>query len=249
MSNLTNHKFYEGTIFHKRFHPKTNKFKYKFYFLDIDLDDFSNLKNSYFSQNSFNLFSFKTSDHFGVSNDFVKNSYELIEKFGLQKPQKLRFVTLPRVLNFVFNPISILLLINDGKITNILAEVHNYNGGRVIYPVKLEQIGNKYKGVVKKDMYVSPYFKALGVYEFELKYDENNLDVKIDLYEDDVYKLTALMQLQSLPFTQSNSLKIFFKYLFTNFLVVTRTYFQAIKLFIKGLKIYTPREIDKVRRY
>jgi uncharacterized protein len=37
--------------------------------------------------------------------------------------------------------------------------------------------------------------------------------------------------------------------MFSTFLVVIRTYFQAIKLFIKGLKIYSPREQDKERRY
>jgi DUF1365 family protein len=246
---MNSHKLYEGEIFHKRFHPKTNKFKYKFYFLDINVHKLSSLKNRYFSQNRFNLFSFNTKDHFGKSDDFTKNAYELIEKFGLEKPDELRFVTLPRVLNFVFNPISVLILINNYKITNILAEVHNYNGGRVIYPIKLEENNNKYKGRVKKDMYVSPYFKTEGVYEFELKYNQHNFDIKIDLYEDDIYKLTAQMRLQSMDFNQSNSLKIFFKYLPTNFLVVTRTYFQAIKLFIKGLKIYSPRDIDKVRRY
>lgn len=249
MNKEISHKFYEGMIFHKRFHPKINKFKYNFYFLDINVNKLSSLKNRYFSQNGFNLFSFKSKDHFGNSEDFSKNAYDLIEKFNLKKPEELRFVTLPRVLNFVFNPISILLLINKNKITDILAEVHNYNNGRVIYPIKLEESGDTYKGVVKKDMYVSPYFKTQGIYKFEIKYKQNNFNVKIDLYEDNIHKLTALMSLKPLEFNQSNSLKIFSKYLFSNFLVVLRTYFQAIKLFFKGLEIYKPRQIDKSKRY
>ncbi len=250
MKNLTNHKFYEGTIYHKRFHPKVHEFKYNFYLLDIDLNYFENLKNSLFSINKLNFLSFKTKDHFGKSDDFLQNVDELLEKFNIKKTKNMRFFTLPRVLNFVFNPISALVIFDDNnQATHLLAEVHNYNNGRVIYPIVLEKKGNSYTGKVKKDMYVSPFFKSDGVYEFELKYDENKLFLKIDLFEDNEYKLTAIFNSKAKDFNKKSSLNIFFKYMFSTFLVVTRTYFQAIKLFIKGLKIYSPREQDKERRY
>ena len=250
MKNLTKHKFYEGTIYHKRFHPKVHEFKYNFYLLDIDLNYFENLKNSLFSINKLNFLSFKTKDHFGKSDDFLQNVDELLEKFSIKKTKNMRFFTLPRVLNFVFNPISALVVFDDNnQATHLLAEVHNYNNGRVVYPIVLEKEGNSYTGKVKKDMYVSPFFKTDGVYEFQLKYDENKLFLKIDLFEDNEYKLTAIFNSKAKNFNKKSSLNIFFKYMFSTFLVVTRTYIQAIKLFIKGLKIYSPREQDKERRY
>ena len=250
MKNLTKHKFYEGTIYHKRFHPKVHEFKYNFYLLDIDLNYFENLKNSLFSINKLNFLSFKTKDHFGKSDDFLQNVDELLEKFSIKKTKNMRFFTLPRVLNFVFNPISALVVFDDNnQATHLLAEVHNYNNGRVIYPIILEKKGKSYTGKVTKDMYVSPFFKTDGVYEFELKYDENKLFLKIDLFEDNEYKLTAIFNSKAKDFNKKSSLNIFFKYMFSTFLVVTRTYFQAIRLFIKGLKIYTPRDQDKERRY
>ena len=253
MNDTTNHRFYEGAIYHKRVHPKTHEFKYKFYLLDIDVADsssFEKLKNSFFSINRLNFLSFKTKDHFGTSDNFLENIDGLLEKFNLEKSSKLRFITLPRVLNFVFNPISILMVFDKDDIpTHILAEVHNYNNGRVIYPVKLEKKGKSFFGIVKKDMYVSPFFQCEGVYEFELKYDQNKLFIKIDLYEDSKHKLTAVFNSKSMPYTFKNILKIFFRYMFSTFLVVSRTYFQAIRLYLKGLKIYFPRENDKIRRY
>ena len=250
MKNLTKHKFYEGTIYHKRFHPKVHEFKYNFYLLDIDLNYFENLKNSLFSINKLNFLSFKTKDHFGKSDDFLQNVDELLEKFSIKKTKNMRFFTLPRVLNFVFNPISALVVFDDNnQATHLLAEVHNYNNGRVVYPILLEKKGNSYVGKVKKDMYVSPFFKTDGVYEFQLKYDENKLFLKIDLFEDNEYKLTAIFNSKAKDFNRKSSLNIFLKYMFSTFLVVTRTYFQAIRLFIKGLKIYTPRDQDKERRY
>ena len=250
MKNLTKHKFYEGTIYHKRFHPKVHEFKYNFYLLDIDLNYFENLKNSLFSINKLNFLSFKTKDHFGKSDDFLQNVDELLEKFSIKKTKNMRFFTLPRVLNFVFNPISALVVFDDNnQATHLLAEVHNYNNGRVVYPILLEKKGNSYTGKVKKDMYVSPFFKTDGVYEFELKYDENKLFLKIDLFEDNEYKLTAIFNSKAKDFNKKSSLNIFLKYMFSTFLVVTRTYIQAIRLFIKGLKIHSPREQDKERRY
>ncbi len=250
MKNLTKHKFYEGTIYHKRFHPKVHEFKYNFYLLDIDLNYFENLKNSLFSINKLNFLSFKTKDHFGKSDDFLQNVDELLEKFSIKKTKNMRFFTLPRVLNFVFNPISALVVFDDNnQATHLLAEVHNYNNGRVVYPILLEKKGNSYTGKVKKDMYVSPFFKTDGVYEFQLKYDENKLFLKIDLFEDNEYKLTAIFNSKAKDFNKKSSLNIFLKYMFSTFLVVTRTYIQAIRLFIKGLKIHSPREQDKERRY
>lgn len=250
MKNLANHKFYEGNIYHKRFHPRVHEFKYNFYLLDIDLNYFQNLENSFFSINKLNLLSFKTKDHFGKSDNFLENVDELLEKFNIKKTNNMRFLTLPRVLNFVFNPLSALVIFNENnEATHLLAEVHNYNNGRVIYPIILEKKGKSYTGKVIKDMYVSPFFKTDGVYEFELKYDENKLFLKIDLFEDNEYKLTAIFNSKAKDFNKKSSLNIFFKYMFSTFLVVTRTYFQAIRLFIKGLKIYTPRDQDKERRY
>ena len=250
MKNLTKNKYYEGTIYHKRFHPKVHEFKYNFYLLDIDLNYFENLKNSLFSINKLNFLSFKTKDHFGKSDDFLQNVDELLEKFSIKKTKNMRFFTLPRVLNFVFNPISALVVFDDNnQATHLLAEVHNYNNGRVVYPILLEKKGNSYTGKVKKDMYVSPFFKTDGVYEFQLKYDENKLFLKIDLFEDNEYKLTAIFNSKAKDFNKKSSLNIFLKYMFSTFLVVTRTYIQAIRLFIKGLKIHSPREQDKERRY
>ena len=250
MTNISNHNIFEGTIYHKRYFPKKHDFKYNFYLLDIDVFDLKSLENKIFSINKLNFMSLQSFDHFGTSTDFFKNIEELLKKFHLKATKKIRFITLPRVLNFVFNPISVLVLFDEQNIPiHILAEVHNYNNGRVVYPVKLKKKGNSYFGVVKKDMYVSPFFECVGVYEFELKYDQNKLFIKIDLYENKQHKLTALFNSKAMPYTFKNILKIFFKYMFSTFLVVSRTYFQAIRLYLKGLKIHFPRDNDKIRRF
>jgi DUF1365 family protein len=208
------------------------------------------LKNRLFALEGFNLFSFKSKDHFGEGDDFMANVDELLKKFDLLPTKQMRFVALPRVANFVFNPISVLILFEEDKPTYMLAEVHNYNGGRVVYPVKLTSSdGKSYRGEVAKDMYVSPFLQTLGDYRFLLRHEEGSMTLKVDLYKDNKKKLTASFSGKSRPFESKTVAKLFAKHSFLTFWVVTRTLWQSLKLSAKGLKFYSPTPSDQIRRY
>lgn len=245
------HLFFEGKVYHKRYSPKVHEFTYPFYLLDIDLDNLENLKNKLFSLNGFNLFSFKSKDHFGKHKAFMHNVEDLLKEFDLAPSSKMRFITLPRVANFVFNPISLLLLFNEkNEPTDLLAEVHNYNGGRVIYPVKLENTQAKLlEGDCLKTMYVSPFLETKGAYQFVLRYEAKKLFIKIDLMDENKKKLTATFSGEAKAFNTQNTLKLFAKHSFITFWVVTRTLWQSFKLWRKGLTFYEPAANDKIRRY
>lgn len=243
------HKFFEGNIYHKRYSPKIHDFKYKFFMIDINISKLDKLENKYFSQNSFNLFSFNTKDHFGESEDFKKNIKNLLKKYDLEATEKMRFITLPRIFGYVFNPISVLILFENDKPTNMIAEVHNYNGGRVIYPVKLETKDNKhYKGESLKDMYVSPFFKRDGRYEFDLIYTSNDFSIGIKLFEDGKKMLSSTFVGKSLVFNEVNIISLLFRHTLLTVWVVTRTIWQSLKLKLKGLKYNGPEAIDQTRR-
>lgn len=247
---MINHQFLDGTIYHKRFKPKTHQFKYKFFMVDIDINSFDSLKeNSLFSYNKFNLFSFYTKDHFGESSDFLENISSVLEKFDLKPTSKMRFITLPRIAGFVFNPISVLLFLEDDKPVYMLAEVHNYNGGRVVYPVELSSFDNRiYSGKTRKDMYVSPFFKREGDYEFDIVYYDDTFQLVIKLFEDDTKVLISNLSTRSKEFSKSVSLELFFKHTFLTFWVITRTIYQSFKLKLKGLKWTNPVPQDQTKR-
>lgn len=243
------HKFFEGLIYHKRISPKKHEFKYKFFMIDINAESVERLDNTYFSQNSFNLFSFFAKDHFGKSGDFKENIKTLLKQHDIKATSKIRFITLPRILGYVFNPISVLILFEKNRPVNMIAEVHNYNGGRVIYPVKLESNDNKhYKGITTKDMYVSPFFNRDGRYEFDLTYTDNQFSIGINLFENDKKMLTSTFVGKSLVFNERTILSLFFRHTLLTFWVVTRTIWQSLKLKLKGLKWNSPIKQDQIRR-
>lgn len=244
------HSFFEGTVYHKRYTPKVHEFTYPFYLLDIDLSLLDRLKNRLFSFEGVNLFSFRSKDHFGQSEDFMENVETLLQKFGLTSSENMHFVTLPRVANFVFNPISVLILFEKNVPTHLFAEVHNYNGGRVVYPIKLTEKDNRsYQGEVMKEMYVSPFLETSGEYRFFLRYDEGKMSLKVDLYEAREKKLTASFSGTARPFNSMTVAKLFVRHSFLTFWVVTRTVWQSFRLWRKGLTWYSPTKLDQIRRY
>ena len=245
------HMFYEGEVYHKRFSPKVHEFTYPFFLLDIDVTKLEELQNRFFSISKFNIFSFSPKDHFGTSKNFYCNVVSILNEFDMQTTKKIRFLTLPKIFNYVFNPISILILFNeDESPKEMLVEVHNYNGGRVIYPVQLEATSKtRFKGSVAKDMYVSPFLKRDGVYKFTLSIEEESFSIKVILDEDDEKKLIASFKGSQKEFSAKSVMSLFCKHTFLTFWVVTRTMWQSLKLWIKGIKFMSVTAQDQIRRY
>ncbi len=244
------HKFYDGEVFHKRFKGTNHKFTYNFFMLDIDVYNLLTLKIKLFSYNSWNFFSFFAKDHFGKGDNFLQNITNLLEKFDLVATKKMRLLTLPRIANYVFNPISVLILFNDEKPSSLLVEVHNYNGGRIVYPVELNQKSKtQYMGEAIKDMHVSPFLKRTGLYKFTLEYKEEKIFFGVDCYEDNVKTMMATFRGSFKEFSTKSIISLFFKHFFLTFSVVIRTLWQSLKLYRLGLKFNQATDIDKQRRY
>lgn len=245
------HRYYDGVIHHKRFAPKVHEFSYNFFLLDFEVSEFESLTSSLFSREKFNLFSFYAKDHFGKSNDFKKNVADILEQLGIAPQVKMRFMTLPRISGFVFNPLSVLILFDtQNRPTHMIAEVHNYNGGRVLYSSELSTSDNRtYKAKSIKDMYVSPFFKRDGNYEFTLIYSDEKILLSILLFEGKEKMLSATFKADALEFSKKSVVKLFCKHTFLTLWVVTRTLYQSLKLKLKGLKFHSPTPQDQIRRY
>ena len=104
---------FEGQVIHKRYHQKKHQFLYNVFNILIDIDDLENLDKqlNIFSVNKFNIFSFYEKDH-GMKNntpikDWITN---IISKIDIDiKTDNLKIYCLcyPRILGYVFNPITI----------------------------------------------------------------------------------------------------------------------------------------------
>ncbi len=240
------HRFFQGDIFHKRFFPKIHQFTYDYFFIDIDLTDLSSLENRLFKLNRLGVMSFFAQDHFGHTDDFYTNAKELIQALGWTDYAHIRFLTLPRILNFVFNPISLILLLDEhGSPTHCIAEVHNYNDGRALYPMKLEELGGYWIGKVEKSMYVSPFMGYEGTYRFRLYYTAESFELWIELSEGSKRMLIADFKGTSLSYSTKSIRTLLCDHTLLSFFVVTRTLWQTLLLKFKGLTWHSPRPQDQ----
>ena len=108
---------YNGTVIHKRFKPKLHFFKYKVFSLLIDLSELNILDKdiSFFSYNSFNLISFFDKDHGERDGsslvEWVKKN--LNENKINHENIKIKLLCYPRILGYVFNPLSVFYIYNN----------------------------------------------------------------------------------------------------------------------------------------
>lgn len=163
---------YEGHVVHKRLVPHMNAFSYRVFALCLDVDEIDGLASRLrlFSRNRANLVSFHDRDFgSGVSVPVGDSVRRLLTEcslgpFGAQ----VRLVCYPRLMGYVFNPLSVYFCRNaDGQLGAVIYEVSNTFGERKSYVVPVAGAsGGTIAHSCAKEMYVSPFTAAIGHYGF-----------------------------------------------------------------------------------
>lgn len=232
-------KLYKAKIHHKRYLPSVNEFNYSGFYMKFSLNEMDHLKSKLFSVNKFNLFSFYESDH-GLRDG---SSLQDWARGILQKSNVLDFnghvilQTFPRVLGYVFNPVSFWYCYQDEKLLAIICEVNNTFGESHNYVLKNDP-GNSVI-TLKKYFHVSPFYNIEGKYDFDFR-SENVVKINYSFNED--LQLTTGLKGQELPFTDRNLIKLFFKHPFFTMFIVFLIHVQALKLYMKKNKFYPKPE-------
>ncbi len=234
--------------------PKIHKFKYNVFkiFFDLETIDEFTKTHIFFSLNRFNLFSFYYKDHLNKEN---KNPFYEAKKIFLKnnlydKGDKIFILCYPRILGYVFNPISIFLCISKSNknIKSILYEVNNTFGDKHYY---LGKYNPKIKDKTKKVFHVSPFFNIKGEYEFSSVINKNSIKIEINYFNNNknkkIHMLNAIFYGKQEEFTDIKLLINFFKFPFMTLKVIIAIHINALKLWFKGIKFFSrpkpPRNI------
>lgn len=112
-------------VFHKRHHPKQNSFRYRSYYVILDMLNLNQNKTIFFSINKPNLYSFYDKDH-GLrdGSSSLKWATDLLNQYKLEYDD-IKLMTMPRVLWYLFNPVSFWLCYKNNKLIAVIAEVNN----------------------------------------------------------------------------------------------------------------------------
>ena len=234
-------KLFTGIVSHSRHKPFKHSFKYKltYFWFNINNSD----KSFLFKKNRFSIFSFYDKDHGPVKTINTNLTEYFSKKISYPKKEfkKIQAFCLPRTLGYVFNPISIFLLY-DNKNTpkKVIFEVSNTFGERHAYLSEFKKTG---KYTLKKELYVSPFFKTEGKYKICFKINKNFVNLIIFYVVKNTKVFEASFTGKSKDMSNINLIKIFFKNTFQNLKVTSGIYIQALKLWFKGAKYITkPKE-------
>ena len=231
---------YNGTVIHKRFKPKVHFFKYKVFSLLIDLSELNVLekKINFFSHNSFNLISFFDKDHGERDGssliDWVKKN--LKENNILFEDIKIKLLCYPRILGYVFNPLSV-FYVYDKKddLISILYEVKNTFGEQHTYIFKVKN-DNILQHSCSKKFHVSPFIEMNCNYFFKILKPGEKISVIIDQYQSNEKLLYASQDGKRVAFTSIELIKSYLKHPLMTFKIISAIHFEAFKLWAKGIK-------------
>lgn len=236
---------YNGEVTHTRFKPVRHFLKYKTFSLLIDLDEINYLDKSIgiFSHNKFNIFSFYDKDHGdrdgGNLKDWVISN---LKKFGVKENiTNIKVLCYPRILGYVFNPLSIFYCYEKDKLVAIFYEVKNTFNEQHTYIFKIknnEEIIQK----CRKKFYVSPFMDMETFYNFKLLNPNDKLSVFIKQTDAGGTVLTATQTGDRKEFSFKQLAINFLKYPLMTIKIISSIHYEALLLWKKGA-IYRKREI------
>ncbi len=178
---------YFGEVMHKRLRPFTQRFVYRVFSLWLDLDELPRLDRRLrlFSHNRFNLFSFYDRDHGARDGSALRPWIEAQLRAAGRDigGGPVRLLCFPRVLGYVFNPLTIWFCHRpDGTLDSLLYEVRNTFGQKHGYLIPLGAApapGEAIRQACDKGFYVSPFIGMQARYRFKLREPDAALFVAI----------------------------------------------------------------------
>ncbi len=235
---------YNGEVTHTRFKPVRHFLKYKTFSLLIDLDEINFLDKSIgiFSHNKFNIFSFYDKDHGDRDGGSLKNwVISNLKKFQIKENiTNIKVLCYPRILGYVFNPLSIFYCYEEDKLVAIFYEVKNTFNEQHTYIFKIknnEQIIQK----CRKKFYVSPFMDMKTFYNFKLSNPNDKLSVFIKQTDANGTILTATQTGDKKEFSFKQLAINFLKYPLMTIKIISSIHYEALLLWKKGAK-YRPRD-------
>jgi uncharacterized protein len=237
-------KLYLGRVMHHRLRPAANRFVYPVFFLAIPLGRVETLANRWCSVNRWNLFSFRFADHGARDGSHpLEWIRALLAREGLGAADgEVWLQTFPRVLGYVFNPVSFWFCHDrGGALRAILAEVSNTFGECHSYllahadgrPIRPEETLS-----ARKRFHVSPFFPVAGDYRFRFVLREGRALVRIDYHDEAGDLLHTSVSGEAVPYSARALLGAFFSHPWMTAAVIVRIHWQAAKLWAKRVPFF-----------
>jgi DUF1365 family protein len=231
---------YIGSVAHRRLRPKSHRLRYRVFSLLLDIDELPMLARSlrFFSVGQFNLFGFRRQDHlFGKTGDLRGEVAAILRDAGMAADGgAIRLLTMPRILGYGFNPLSIFFCYRiDGALQAILYEVHNTFGQRHCYLFPVKGGRRVLAHACSKQFYVSPFLPMDMAYAFRIKPPDDAYTISISVTDQDGETLIATQHLTRHKLDDRALIRVFLTHPLLTLKVIAGIHYEALLIWLKGV--------------
>jgi DUF1365 family protein len=245
---------YECDVMHHRLEPKEHSFRYRIFMFAFDLDELDALAERlpFFSRNRRNLYEFRDADHLAFGKATVKeNLIEFLEQRGICLPaaSRITLVTLPRVLGYIFNPVSFYFC-HDAAGAPLCAVVQVGNTFREMKPYLLREPAgeNFFRLITPKHFYVSPFSALDLAFDFKLRVPDEVIDIHIDDRDGNRRILLSALTGKRAPLTTPRLFWFTLKYPLITLKVISLIHWHALLLWAKRLPFHRKAAHPELQR-
>jgi uncharacterized protein len=224
-----------GVVLHRRLRPRDNAFRYGTYFLMLPMHQLAAEGVPGLPRNRFGLLSFHDADHGDGRADAMVWLHELLATEGVHDARgEIWLQTYPRVLGYVFKPVSFWHCHrSDGSLAALVAEVNNTFGERHCYLLAGPQLAYGRELTAQKVFHVSPFCRVEGRYRFRFMRTPTRVVARVD-HDDELGALLQTSVSGALePVTPAAVKRAFWGQPLMTLSVIARIHWQALKLFAK----------------
>ena len=249
---------YECVIGHRRLRPKVYAFEHRIMMLYVDLDELAAIDGHMrlLSVNRGNLYSFRDADYFpsGVAGNLKTRVAAFLQQRGLHLPEqgRIRLLTLPRILGYIFNPILIYFCSDEADAPLCaIAEVGNTFRETKLFLLPLtadSQRGPRFQVRVPKEYYVSPFSDLDISFDFDCLLPQQTLQVHIDDWDGDGRSLESHLRGRRLPLNDSQLLRFALKFPALTLKVITLIHWHALRLALKRVAWHRKADQPQLQR-
>ena len=173
---------YAGHVMHMRLRPRAHRFRYRMatFLLDVDRLAETAAGLRLFSVNRRGVFAHWDKDHGPRDGSPLRPWVEArLSEAGRPAPARVRLLAMPRMLGFVFNPLSVYFCEDAaGRLESLVYEVKNTFGDQIAYVVDASGEGMR-RHRQGKAMFVSPFIGMDQTYRFDVAPPGERLAIRI----------------------------------------------------------------------
>ncbi|KAA0069565.1 DUF1365 family protein [Tardiphaga sp. P9-11] len=232
---------YAGSVMHHRLRPREHRLRYSIFYMLLDLDEVDMLAGRLhlFSHNRFNVFSFHDRDYGEGETTSPRARIERhLREAGIEAGGPLRILTMPRILGYAFNPLSIYFCHRrDNSISAIFYEVSNTFGERHNYLIPVARNTKlPIRQKSQKSFYVSPFMSTDMVYSFSVVPPGKNLAVSVIGHDTQGPLIIAKLAATRQDLTDATLARAFCTYPLLTLKVIAGIHWEALLIWLKGIR-------------